>query len=357
MTERGARDEVNAALSAAAQLGHKDIVGLLLKVDEHSVSKEAIMERFTTAFSNAAEETQPSMVEYLCAVLDQQVQDNTTCLDAADCQQIRNEALNDAVRCIFWERIPQAELADNIPAEQQQANLAEGGDGVHQGEGGPQPPEEGIQGQEGAGPAGGIPNQHPALQTAHILDHRTRRVLPASQGHISIVQHLLQQGADPNHRNGLVLAQAVTRQYEEDMFPCQDHAILQLLLDAGGNNVDEALVAAVHYGDAAVVPKLLAAAQGPVDPQGGTLLEAALGHSGIVDCLLRGGANVAAALRTAAANGCSQAAVVLLQHPSVRVSDQELKQQLVDLAARRQSFQLMWALSKAVGMLDDCKVK
>jgi hypothetical protein len=39
------------------------------------------------------------------------------------------------------------------------------------------------------------------------------------------------------------------------------------------------------------------------------------------------------------------------------VSDPELKQQLVDLAARGQSFQLMWALSKAVGMLDDCKVK
>jgi hypothetical protein len=118
-------------------------------------------------------------------------------------------------------------------------------------------------------------------------------------------------------------------------------------------------LAAVGLGDTAAIPKLLAAAQGPVDQQGKALLAAAESgnkFTSVIDSLLRNGANVAAALYSAAAAHDVQAAVVLLEHPLVRVIDCHLKQALANLAARRQSFKLIWALSRATGILDDCQL-
>jgi hypothetical protein len=143
----------------------------------------------------------------------------------------------------------------------------------------------------------------------------------------------------------------------EGAIPCQDHAILQLLLDAGANNIDLALSTAAATGDTTAFPKLLAAAQGPADQQGKALVAAATrDNTSMVRTLIHRKANVDAALRAAAATSNVQAATVILEHPQVRVTDQGLKQQLVDLAARSQSFSLLWALSKSVGMLDDCEL-
>jgi hypothetical protein len=143
----------------------------------------------------------------------------------------------------------------------------------------------------------------------------------------------------------------------EGAIPCQDHAILQLLLDAGANNIDLALSTAAATGDTTAFPKLLAAAQGPVDQQGKALLAAATRRSAsMVRSLVHRKANVAAALRAATATSNVEAATMILEHPQVRATDQGLKQQLVDMAARSQSFSLMWALSKSVGMLDNCEL-
>jgi hypothetical protein len=84
------------------------------------------------------------------------------------------------------------------------------------------------------------------------------------------------------------------------------------------------------------------------------------GRAKAVEGLMLGGANVGAALHTVATSEANidniQAATLLLEHSQVRVTDQGLKQQLVDMAARSQSFSLLWALSKSVGMLDECEL-
>jgi hypothetical protein len=186
----------------------------------------------------------------------------------------------------------------------------------------------------------------------------TYRVLPASHDLIQVVKHLLQQGADPNYGDGLLLDAAIRRQNSHrDAKPCRDHAILQILLDAGANIIDLALVAAEETGDKAAIPKLLAAPHAPVDPAGQRLLLMAReSRAKAVEGLLLGGANMRAALQAVATSEARasniQAAALLLQHS--QVTDQGLKQQLVDFAARSQSFSLMWALCKAVGMLHDC---
>jgi hypothetical protein len=189
----------------------------------------------------------------------------------------------------------------------------------------------------------------------------TYRVLPASHDLIQVVKHLLQQGADPNYGDGVLLDLAIQRQsmMHHGAKPCRDHAILQILLDAGANIIDLALVAAAETGDKAAIPKLLAAPRAPVDPSGqGLLLMAREGRAKAVEGLMLGGANVGAALQavaTSEANASNiQAATLLLQHS--QVTDQGLKQQLVDLAARSQSFSLMWALCRSVGMLEDCEL-
>jgi hypothetical protein len=59
--------------------------------------------------------------------------------------------------------------------------------------------------------AGGRTDGQPPVK-APIKKEPTYRVLPASHDLIEVVQHLLQQGADPNYGDGLLLDRKIRRQ-------------------------------------------------------------------------------------------------------------------------------------------------
>jgi hypothetical protein len=354
LVEKGARDIDNEAILTAAMLGHQDIVVELLRVDQQSVSKEDLMARFAEAFAGAAIGDQPSLVHHLCATLDHRLQDSTNTCGPADRQEFLSEALIKVIDMHHLQWIEAPDSSDQAPHDEMEPQPTAGG-GSNGGDD-VAPAVDGSHGEQSSDLGGGTSNQQQAAHNPHGLRYR---VIPAEPHLITAVQYLLQQGVDPNFEQGLLLAHAVGRQYHHGAVPCRDHAILQLLLDAGANVVDRALLAAVGVGDTAAIPRLLAASQGPVDQQGKALLAAAESgnkFSSVIDSLLRNGSNVAAALHSAAAAYDVQAAVVLLEHPLVRVIDPHLKQALADLAARKQSFKLIWALSRATGILDDCQL-
>jgi ankyrin repeat protein len=306
MISKGARDAHCLAICTAAYHGCLDTVRVLLAVEEQAVSRQENVARLSTALGAAAGMAHLPVADHLLQVLVGWRQANL--LDPSTHQHLLSEGLHMAVEtatCICEANDSSAD--DSEDAEQDVECIP--------------------------------------------------RVQPATQARIAVVQQLLQQGADPNYRGGGTLACAVLRQYRTGAVPCRDHAILQLLLDAGANNIDAALQAAAQFGDTTAFPKLLAATQGTVDQQGKALLAAATrGTASMVMSLMHRKANVAAALSAAAATSNVEAATMILEHPQVRVTDQGLKQQLVDLAARSQSFSLMWALSISVGMLDDCEL-
>jgi ankyrin repeat protein len=341
LLDKGVRDsDGHAGIYAAAHNGQQDVVELLLGV-QHSASCDTPGCRLQSALFGATLGHQPQVVDHLCSAL--RHAQGSGCVAAADRQDILNIALLFSAKTskYYVQRVPVLQPA---PAA------------IHP-EGGQELPAAGVGQAVDDIPA----EQHQQLdaQAVHTFQ-LVKRLHPASEDHVRVVRLLLQHGADPDHEHGQVLAEAVRRQYEEGARPWyggerQDHAILRELLKAGASDVQMALTAAAETGDAAAVPKLVAATQGPVDPAGKALLAAAAHNtSSVVSSLIDSKANVAAALSAAAAANNVQAATMILQHPQVRVTDQGLKQQLADMAARSQSFSLLWALSKAVGMLDDC---
>jgi ankyrin repeat protein len=352
LLDRGVRDSKgHAGIYAAAHNGQQEVVELLLGVGQRSISCDTLGCRFDAALSGAALGQQPQVVDYLCAALSR-AQDNGR-VPAANRQDILNTALLLSAKAskYYVEEYPVV-----LPAPAAIDPL--GGQGL------PAAGDDPGQAQAGEGQAAhGLPGeqQQPGAEAVHTFE-LVKRLHPASENHVRVVRLLLQHGADPDHEQGQVLAEAVRRQYEEGAIlwyggQRQDHAILQELLNAGAGDVDAALVAAADTGDAAAVPKLVAATQGPVDPEGKALLAAAAhNNTNVVTSLIDLKANVAAALSAAAATNNVQAATVILEHPQVRVTDQGLKQQLVDLAAKSKSFSLLWALCKALGMLHDCEL-
>jgi ankyrin repeat protein len=100
--------------------------------------------------------------------------------------------------------------------------------------------------------------------------------------------------------------------------------VLQELLRARGNKIDMALELAAGSGHTSTVSLLLSATQGRVDSTGAALLSAAsAGRNNIVGVLLQRGANVAAALHTAAVHNNVAAAATIRACVS-RVADQAL---------------------------------
>jgi ankyrin repeat protein len=165
-----------------------------------------------------------------------------------------------------------------------------------------------------------------------------------TEAHKQTVSLLLQRGADPNYGAGKLLAIAVKYQHG---------ALLQLLLDAGATATEPALQAAAGRADVESVVKLLSVARGGFDETGATLAIAACGgHATVVKMLLARGANVIAALEAVTAIEDVTAATLLLSQPRVRITDRDsaLLKGLLDMAAKKRSFDLLWHTGVAADM-------
>jgi hypothetical protein len=158
-----------------------------------------------------------------------------------------------------------------------------------------------------------------------------------------VVAFLLQQGADSDYGDGKLLLLAVQQ---------QQGAVLHQLLEAGATKINLALVKAAACGDGASITRLLSAINGPVDQAGAALLSAAQGgHVSEVAMLLERGANVTAALHAAAVHGNATAVPTILSYPGIRVTDRVLQQELLALAARKGSLDLVCKVGIACGIV------
>jgi hypothetical protein len=172
-----------------------------------------------------------------------------------------------------------------------------------------------------------------------VWDLQQLMVMPASPERLAAVDCLLRKGASPDGIEGAPLLLATI---------LMQHGILQQLLDAGATKTGLPLFLAAVTANPDALSRLLAATEGQ---DGLTLLSAAThGSASMVRSLIHKGSNITAALSTAVATDNVLAAVTLLEHPTTRIRDDSLKQGLLQLAQKTQSFSLMWSLCTALGV-------